>query len=276
MRVGIAQINILLKNKAANLKKCEQFIKQAQQEQVDVLVFPECTINGYVYNSFDEAYAEADPVPGDLTDSMVSLCKEHQITAVFGLLEKENGLLYNTAVLITPEGMAGKYRKTHLLYLGVDRYTSPGDDVPIFNLPQARAAMLICYDLRSPEPARTAALKEAQIILSPTNLPEGANAYADFINKTRACENRVFVVSANRVGVEQGVQFIGKSQIVSIGGQILVEASRDKEELIYADIIPNQADIKHIVCIPGEYEFDVFGDRQPALYKVLVKKNIRS
>ena len=76
--------------------------------------------------------------------------------------------------------------------------------------------MLICYDLRSPEPARTAALKEAQIILSPTNLPEGANAYADFINKTRACENRVFVVSANRVGVEQGLQFIVKIHLVSI------------------------------------------------------------
>ena len=132
MRVGIAQINILLKNKAANLKKCEQFIKQAQQEQVDVLVFPECTINGYVYNSFDEAYAEADPVPGDLTDSMVSLCKEHQITAVFGLLEKENGLLYNTAVLITPEGMA--VVPDAFIISGGRSLHFTGDDVPIFNL----------------------------------------------------------------------------------------------------------------------------------------------
>ncbi len=271
MRIGVAQIDSIFNDKATNLNKCEQFIKQARQKYVDLLVFPECTLNGYVFNSFDEAYEAADVIPGDLTDSLILLCREYQITAVFGLLEKENGLLYNTALLITPEGIAGKYRKTHLLYLGVDRYTTPGDDIPVFNLPQARVALLVCYDLRSPEAARVAALKGAQIILSPTNLPKGAKAYANFINQTRACENRVFLVSADRVGMERGVQFIGKSQIISIGGQVLAEASIDKEELIYADILPNQADTKHIVNIPGEYEFDVFGDRQPSLYNVMVK-----
>lgn len=271
MRVAVAQIDSVFNDKTTNLKKCEQFIKQARQEYVDLLVFPECALNGYVYNSFDEAYEAADPVPGDLTDSLVLLCKKYQITCVFGLLERRDGQLFNTALLVSPEGIVGKYSKTHLIYLGVDRFTSPGDDIPVFELPQAKVAMIICYDMRFPEAARSAALKGAQIILSPTNLPTGAKAYASFINKTRALENRVFLVSADRVGVERGVQFIGKSQIISTGGQVIAEASIDQEELIYADILPNQADIKHIINIPGEYEFDIFGDRQPALYDAIVK-----
>lgn len=271
MRVGIAQIDIKLKEKQNNIAKCEDMIKQAKRDKVDLLVFPECAINGYVYASFDEAYAEADSVPGDLTNKLEMLCNKHQINAVFGLLEKENNILYNTAILVTPEGIAGKYRKTHILCLGVDRYTSPGDYIEVIDLPQARVALLICYDLRFPESARIAALKGAQIILSPTNLPQGAEAYGKFIYQTRACENRVFLLAADRVGVERGVEFIGRSQIINVGGQILAEASPDGEELIYADIDPNQADVKHVVTVPGEYEFDIFNDRQPKLYEEIIK-----
>lgn len=271
MRIGIGQMDCKFKNKASNLDKFEEFIIKAKENSVDLLVFPECALNGYVYDNFDEAFEEAEIVPGQLTEKLVSLCHKYEITCLFGMLEKENDKIYNIGLLVSPEGIIGKYRKTHLLHLGVDRFATPGSDISVYNLPQARVAPLICYDLRSPEPSRVAALKGAQIILSPTNFPKGAEAYNSFFNKARGCENRVFIVSANRVGVEKGYEFIGKSQIVNNLGHVLAEASGDKEELIFADISPEIADIKHTVIVPDEYEFNVFEDRKPGLYDILVK-----
>lgn len=271
MKIGIAQIDIALNDKSSNLNKCEKWIQQAQQAGVEILVFPECTLTGYVYKSREEAMQVAETVPGDLSANVIKLCAKYQITVVLGLLEKDQGVLYNTALLIDPKGIIGKYRKTHLIYLGVDRYTTNGDNIAVFDLPQGKVALLICYDMRFPEAARVAALQGAQVILSPTNLPQGAEVYANFINQTRACENRVFLVSANRVGVERGVQFIGKSQIIGTGGQILAQGSPDAEELLIADVAMEQALIKKTVNSPGEYEYDIFNDRQPALYKEVIK-----
>lgn len=271
MRIGVAQIDIKFEDKSSNLAKCEDFINQAKENSVDLLVFPECTLTGYIYDSFEDTFAQAETIPGNLSNELVSLCNEYQINVLFGFLEKDNGLLYNTALLVGPEGIVGKYDKTHLIHLGLDRFATPGNHISVYDLPQAKVAPLICYDLRSPEPSRVAALKGAQIIISPVNLAKGAEVYSSFINRTRACENRVFVVSANRVGVEKGFEFLGKSQIINNLGEVLAEASGDKEELIYADISPEIADIKNIIVIPDEYEFDVFGDRKPNLYDVLVK-----
>jgi predicted amidohydrolase len=96
----------------------------------------------------------------------------------------------------------------------VDRYISRGEDLPVFSIPQGKVGISICYDQRFPEHARIMALKGAQIIVHPTNLPENAEAYANFFNQARACENRLFVISANRVGQERNVRFIGRSQII--------------------------------------------------------------
>lgn len=271
MRVGIAQIDIKLKDKSANLAKCEQFMEKAKEKSIDLLVFPECTLTGYIYESFEQSFAEAENIPGDLSGKIISLCEKYQITALFGFLEKDKDLLYNSALLVGPEGIIVKYRKTHLLYLGTDRFTSPGNEILVHDVLSAKIAPLICYDLRFPEPTRVAALKGAQMVITPVNLSKGAEAYSSFINKTRACENRIFVISANRVGVENGFEYLGKSQIIDPYGEILAEASGDKEELIYADISPELADAKGTVVIPGEYEYDIFEDRKPYLYEIISK-----
>lgn len=271
MVIGAAQIDISIGEKVRNLDKCQQWLKRAREEKVDLLVFPECSVNGYVFNSFEEAYRNADAIPGEVSQTLESFCKESRVTIAIGLLEKEGDKVYNTALLIGPQGIIGKYRKSHLLCLGVDRYTTPGQGLDVFSLPEVQVGILICYDMRFPEAARVEALKGAQVIVVPNNLPKGAEAYASFINRTRACENRVFLVSANRVGTEKGVEFIGKSQIVGIGGQILAEGSPNTEELILREITPSEANVKHIVNVPGEYEFDLLGDRRPKLYSEITK-----
>ena len=273
MQVAAAQIAISLANKSVNLNKCLHFLQLASRQHVELVVFPECALTGYVFNSFNEAFQVSETVPGESTQVLEKACHEHKISTAVGLLERDGDRLYNTAVLITPEGLLGKYRKTHLICLGVDRYVSQGEELPVFSTLQGKVAILICYDLRFPEPARVTALKRTQVILNPANLPEGAEAYAGFLNQARACENRVFIISTNRVGEERNVRFIGRSQIIDYAGRVLAEGSKSDEELIRAEIILGQADLKHVVNRPGEYEFDVFGDRRPALYEPIINRN---
>ncbi|MCK5601865.1 carbon-nitrogen hydrolase family protein [Candidatus Pacearchaeota archaeon] len=273
MLVGAAQINISIGRKKENLSKCLNLLKKAAVQHIELLAFPECTLTGYVFNSYDEAFLMAETIPGDSTNLLKEACHKYKITALVGLLEHDGGKIYNTAVLINPEGLVGKYRKSHTLCLGVDRYILPGEDLPVFSLHQTKVGILICYDQRFPEPARVMALKEAQVILNPANLPQGAEAYPNFLNQARACENRVFIVHANRVGEERNVRFIGRSQIIDYSGRILAEGSSTDEEIIKAQIKPEEANLKHVVNVPGEYEFDVFGDRRPDLYGVIAEPN---
>lgn len=203
MLVGAAQIDVSIGDKAGNLKKCLRYIEMAHQQDIELILFPECTLTGYVFNSFDEAFEISETVPGGSTKLLEDACRKYNITAAVGLLERDGGKLYNTAVLISSNGLIGKYRKTHQLILGVDRYIDSGEEFPVCSLPETIIGITICYDQRFPDVARVMALKGAEIILHPANLLEKAEAYADFLNRTRACENRLFLISANRVGEER-------------------------------------------------------------------------
>ena len=271
MRVGAAQIDIKIGEKACNLDKCLHWMGEAARRKVDLLVFPECALTGFVFGSFGEALQVSEAVSGESTNVLKEASRKYSITVVVGLLEIDKNKLYNTAVLVSPEGLVGKYRKTHTLCLGVDRYVTRGGDLPVFSLPQCKFGILTCYDQRFPEPARIIALKGAQAILHPANLPEGAEAYANFFNQSRACENRLFIINANRVGEERGVRFIGRSQIIDYTGKVLAEGSASAEELLMAEIEPDRANVKHVINSPGEYEFDIFRDRRADLYELIVQ-----
>lgn len=270
MIVGAAQIDILIGDKSSNLEKCLRCLEEAHRQGIELLVFPECTLSGYVFERFEEACQVSESIPGKSTELLERASRKYHIMTVVGLLEREGQSLYNTVVLIGPNGLVGKYRKTHLLVLGVDRLVQPGNDLSTFPIQGGKAGMLICYDTRLPEPARVLALKGAQVIFNPANLPQNAEAYPNFFNRARACENRVYFISANRVGTERGVFFIGRSQIVEYTGNILAESDGVNEGLIKAEINLTKASVKHVVNIPGEYEFDLFKDRRPQLYNSLV------
>lgn len=270
MQVAAAQIDIALADKSYNLQKCIVFLGMAARQKAELVVFPECSISGYVFSSFDEAFSVSETVPGESTRKLEQACRKYGISAVFGLVERNRDRLYNTAVLVTPDGLAGKYHKTHIPVLGLDRYVSPGEELPVFSTPQGKVGIVICYDQRFPEPSRVLALKGARIILNPTNLPVGAEAYPGFLNQARACENRVYLISANRVGVERETRFIGRSQIVDYTGKVLAQGSDDREELLVAAIEPSRAETKHIVNRPGEYELDLFKDRRTELYQPII------
>jgi predicted amidohydrolase len=273
LRVAVAQIEPKLGEKERNLETCLARLEEAAAAGVKLLVLPECAIPGYMFDSTEEAMPFAEEIPGPSTEALEETCRRLDVYAVCGLLERDGDRLRNAAVLVAPEGLIGTYWKTHLPFLGVDRFVAPGDELSVWDTPLGRIGLEICYDLRFPEVTRTLALNGADIIAHPTNFPMAAKAQTEIVTLARAVENRIYLLTANRVGKERWGEFCGWSQIVDPYGKRLAEAGETAEALLVADVDLAKARDKDYV-IPGEYELYLFGDRRPELYEALVAEAV--
>ena len=274
--VAAAQTDPRLGAKQQNLLAIEKYVRDAATRQAKLVVFPECALNGYRFESRTEALEDAEPVPGPATDRLAAVAAETGCYIAVGLVERGGDRLYNCAALIGPDGLVGKYHKTHLPFQAVDRFVEPGAFAsPIFDTPIGRVGMLICFDLRHPEPARVLALGGAQIIANLTTLPGPGWPQPEFMFQTRAAENRIWLVCADRVGVERGCRYIGRSAIIDPEGNKIAEADDSSESLLVADIMPAKADEKDLIIDPGVYEMHLLGARRPELYQPLVSSGAR-
>ena len=273
VKVAVVQMDPQLGACEQNLAHVSALFERALAQGVQLTVFPECATTGYGFADLASAREVAETVPGPTTAALTTLCRDYRSNGggpyvVIGLLEKtgDPDIIYNSAVLVGPEGVIGLYRKAHLPLLGVDRFTTPGDTgFLVWETEIGRIGINICYDLRFPEGMRALALEGADIIALPTNWPDGSQNAPQFVTRTRALENRVFVLACNRCGEESGFWFFGHSQITDPRGNVLSEAGTG-EEICYADIEPHTAREKRIVLRPGEFELDTIGDRRPELY----------
>jgi 5-aminopentanamidase len=273
MRVAVAQLDPKLGEKERNLETCLARLDEAAASGAELLVLPECALPGYMFESAEEALPFAEEIPGPSTEALAEACRRRGTHVVCGLLERDGDALRNAAVLVGPDGLVGTYRKTHLPFLGVDRFVAPGDELNVYNTPIGRIGLEICYDLRFPEVTRTLALKGADIVAHPTNFPVAARVQTELITVARAAENRIYLLTANRVGKERWAEFCGWSQIVDPYGRRLAEANESDEALLVADIEIEQARDKDYV-VPGDYELYLFGDRRPELYGALVEETV--
>jgi len=261
------QINPILMDKEGNLSLIIQQLQLAASEQARLVVFPECALTGYCFESLEEAIPYAETIPGPSTNRLIEACQKLNVHLVLGMLEKDDEQCYNAAVLLGPQGLIGKYRKIHLPFLGVDRFVNPGNlGFQVHETPLGRIGLNICYDGRFPESARILALRGADIVLLPTNWPKGAEEFAEFLVNARGIENHLFSIAVNRVGKERGFQFIGRSRVASPEGKTLVSASENQEEIIYAEIDPLKSRNKQIIRIPGKLEINCIKDRRPQYY----------
>jgi predicted amidohydrolase len=253
-----------------NMQHVLDWMEKAAQEKADVAVFPECILTGYMLTP-EEAERIAEPVPGPRTQELARACRASGLLVAVGTLERDaQGDIYNVALLVGPEGVLGLYRKSHLPYLGVDRYVAAGDSLGRhFDTPRGRLGLLVCYDIRFPEPARILALGGAQVVLLPTAWPATATLYPDFILQARAAENGIFIVAANRAGAERGAAFLGRSIIAGPNGEVLAEQGGTGEGMLLAELDPGRSDEKRRIFAPGQYELDPMGDRRPELYGAL-------
>jgi predicted amidohydrolase len=272
MLSGVAQMEPRLGERERNLEACLARLEDAAAAGCELLVLPECATSGYMFASEEEAVRFAEEIPGPSVEALAEACGRHGLHCVAGLLERDGDRLRNTAALIGPAGLLGRYRKTHLPFLGVDRFVTPGDEPSeVYDTPVGRIGMVICYELRFPEPTRALALGGVELVVHPTNWPTPVRPFADFLTRARAAENRVFLLTANRVGAEGGVEFFGCSQVVDALGNRVVKAGDREEDLVFAEIEPAEAREKNRAIVPGEYEVHLFGDRRPELYGALVE-----
>lgn len=273
IRIAAAQISPQFMRNDYNLNKIQGASRQAKEKGADLVVFPECALTGYSFESRDEAVSCAETIPGPATDSAASLCQELNLYIIFGLLEEDQGKLFNAAVLAGPQGLAWKYRKNHVPFQGVDRFVDRGDGpFRVYQVPIGNIGMQICYDIFFPESARVHALLGADMIALPTSFAtKGVCDRASPIITARAIENKLHVLSCNRVGVERDYPFCGLSKIVDPMGVTLAEASPDREEIIVAALSLEESRQKHITHRPGEWEIDRMKDRRPELYGRIVQ-----
>jgi 5-aminopentanamidase len=271
MKLAAVQMDVKIGDKARNLRVALEKLVQAHRAGASLVIYPECALTGYCFNSREEAWPFAETIPGPSTEKAAIAAREMGCTMVLGMLEREGNELYNAAAVITPEGIAGSYRKMHLLCLGVDRHDSPSNKpFSVFDTPAGKIGVNICFDCSFPESARVLKLQGAQILAIPTNWPLASDSWAH-TPPVRAVENHLFVVAADRVGEERGYRFAGRSQIVDPEGKMLALAGETEEAVVVAEFDPAVSDRNRVVRVPGEYEFDRMAARRPEMYGAITE-----
>lgn len=240
-------------------------------------VFPELALSGYAFVSKAEARALAETpdarreaeAPG--LAAIAAWAKARRAHVVIGFPERAaGGRVYNSAALIGPDGrVKDVYRKLHL-FDAEKRWFAPGDRAPLVSrVGPARVGMLVCYDWRFPEIARVLALAGADLIAHPSNLV--VPALAQQAMPVRALENRVFAVTANRVGEDArpGVTltFTGRSQIIDVGGGVLAVAGARGTKALVADVDLTRARDKRFTA-----RNDLITDRRPEFYAAVARR----
>ncbi|MGF1580925.1 MAG: carbon-nitrogen hydrolase family protein [Gemmataceae bacterium] len=273
-KIACVQMDCQLGDTEVNLQTILNGFQEATRNGARLVVFPECAVTGYAFESKEEAWAIAEAVPGPTTEAIIEACRAADAYVIVGTLEQEEATndLFNVAVLIGPEGVIHVYRKLHLPYLGVDRFTRPGN-IPfaVQDIGGLRVGMTICYDGSFPEAARSLMLQGADLVALPTNYPTGAKITVQTFATARALENQVYYACCNRIGHERGFDFIGMSRIISPRAEYLACTEEDQPTILYAEIDPTIARNKLVAKIPGIYELHRTAHRRPEMYGMLIE-----
>lgn len=272
LKVAGVQMDLEIMANEKNLEKILSRTRIAAGNGAKLIVFPECALSGYMFQSREEALPFMETIPGPSTKKLAACCRELGVYVIVGLLEKTDDQCFNVAVFIGPDGIIGRHRKKHLPFIGADRFIDHSkESFKVFKSPIGNIGIHICYEINFPEASRVMALQGADIIVLPTNWPDGRGHSSKYVVNARAFENKVHFVAVNRVGVERGSKFLGCSKIANSWGDTLAKAGKEEEKIIYAEVSLQEARQKHIVLKPGEFELDLTRDRCPELYSEITK-----
>ncbi|MCS7244134.1 MAG: nitrilase-related carbon-nitrogen hydrolase [Candidatus Calescibacterium sp.] len=229
MKLGVLQFNPVHKNVNANYKVIEEYLKGVED---CIIVLPELCTTGYLFERKEELYDLAEEIPnGNLTYILMSLAKKNNLLIVAGVAEKDDKKLYNSAVVISPDGFIGKYRKINLFYKE-NLIFERGERLDVFQVnflnQNIMLGIMICFDWFFPEIARKLKLMGANIIAHPSNL---VLPYCPKAMPIRALENKLYTITANRIGIEHSendtLKFIGQSVICSPKAEYLMILSEE-------------------------------------------------
>lgn len=264
MKIGFAQFCPKLGDVNANVTKVGQLLESSGP--ADLLVLPELSNSGYNFESKEQAWELSEPIPdGAFVQRLISLCEQKKMHIVAGVNERNGDKLYNSAVLVGPDGFIGKYRKMHLFFNEPD-FFEPGDTgLPVFDIGGTKVGLLICFDWIFPEVWRILALDGADIICHPSNLV--IPGLCQRATPIHALINRVYVITANRFGAERDLTFTGLSTVVNPKGETLAQAKADEEKVTVVEVDIALAHDK--MATPRNH---VLNDRRPDQYQRLTDK----
>jgi len=233
MRVGFFQFEVVFADKPTNLQKVHASLSGCD---LDLVVLPELFTSGSILTSREQAYGFAESVPdGETTRMLMAIAETSNISIIGGLIEREGDRLYNTVVIVSPQGFVGKHRKVHLSLFDTGFFT-PGDTFRAFDLPGVRIGILLCYDSWFPDAGKALARQGVSLICNPSNFC-GEDSLE--VIRHRALESSAYTVTANRLGMDHDtgtdVSFIGASQIVNPEG-VVIHRAGDQEILGVEDI----------------------------------------
>jgi predicted amidohydrolase len=271
-KIAAVQMDCRIGEKRANLEAVRAQLGEAAGQGAKLVIFPECALSGYCFEGKEEAWPLAETLPGPSTEALAKDCRALGVWAAVGMLEADRDRLFNVCALVGPSGLLATYRKIHLPFLGVDRFTTPGDrPFAVHDLGGLRIGMSICYDGSFPESARALMLLGADLVILPTNWPTGAITTVKYLIQARALENHIYFAAVNRVGEERGFRFIGQSRVVDVTGELLAASEDAAAGILYADLDPQRPRNKQIVKIPGKYELNRIADRRPEMYEPIIR-----
>lgn len=236
--------------------------------EADLVVLPELWSSGYVFSSHAEVAALAEDARRGLSARALSAAaKREKRHYIAGFPELARGRFYNSAMLVGPGGVKAVYRKLHLFEREQEWFTPGNLPLEVHRVGPARVGMLICFDWRFPEAARVLALEGADVIAHPSNLvfPNAQEAM-----RVRALENRLYTVTANRIGTEKRpggtVPFTGRSQIVDPRGEVMVRAGKAESGAHAVDCDLAFARDKRLTA-----RTPILSNRRPSFYRRLVR-----
>lgn len=262
MRLAVYQGPGVSRSPEDNREIMARVARESAERDCDLLMFPELFASGY--NIGERMLDLAEPADGPTAEALAAAARESGIAILAGYPERSGDAVYNSAMLIAPDGgHLANARKTHLFGAMEKRLFTPGGALTVASLGELRIGILICYDVEFPEAVRELALQGAELIAVPTALMHPFDRVAQWLLPVRAFENQVFVAYANRCGREGDIEYCGLSCIIAPDGSELARAKK-AEELLIADIDP-------AAFAQARSDNPYLIDRRPELYHSLVE-----
>jgi predicted amidohydrolase len=253
-----------------NLERALQAIADAARAGAQLVVFGEMYLSGYRTDEWLYKWASRLDPPDGHVETLIAAARQHDVHVLMGAASHGQfvpGDVYNSALLIAPEGLIGVYRKTHVCAFpyshGVSTercFYSPGKELSVFDTTLGRLGVHICYDITFPEVSRVQALRGAEVLINCSASAEGFETFWEHALYTRAVENGSWYVVCSVVGEQRGDVLFGGSRVVAPDGTVVAAAKLHAEDMIVADIDLGLARQSRAML-------HTFSTRQPDLYR---------
>lgn len=269
MKLWLVQLDVKVADVAHNARRIEEFIERAAEAKADLVAFGEMALSGYVCGT--DFLELAEPVPGPSTEAIMAKARRHNIYVVFGMPERRESILHNSAVAFGPEGLVGVYRKLYLpgFHLGEVKYEEPlffkpGSEIVTFDTAFGKIGIEICYDMWWPEIPRACALKGAWLMINISAASLGIPCYFEKSLPTEGMLSQMWYAYVNSVGTQRGVTFGGGNFISDHMGEVKKRASVDENAV--EEVLEYEVDREEVM--KWRLQLPMIRDTRPEVWRM--------